>query len=99
MELVVPPDRRCRLIAELDKVHHVSTIALVARRFGLDEDRIAALADDMEPENGLIWVLTLHDEDSIMAFTPEGIEYLEALIADEAQWRLLCGLLRRDTLG
>ena len=39
---------------QLNKVHSVRTLALVARNLGEDEDQLADLALDMEPEDGLI---------------------------------------------
>ena len=38
----------------------------------------------MEPEDGLIWVYGINDEDGTMAFTDIGVENLATLIGDMA---------------
>ena len=63
-----------------NKVHHVTTIARVADQLGEDEDWLADIAGEMEPEDGLIWVYGDGD-DGIMAFTDFGIDQLKELIA------------------
>ena len=65
---------------QLNKVHSVRTLALVARDLGEDEDRLADLALDMEPEDGLIWVYDPQHEDGTMAFTKFDVENLLNLI-------------------
>ena len=49
---------------------------------GETEDRLWALADQMDPEDGLVWI---HDTDErqTMAFTSRGLETLRDLIADQ----------------
>ena len=64
----------------VNKVHSVRTLALVARDLGKDEDWLADLALDMEPEDGLIWVYDPQHEDRTMAFTEYGVESLLNLI-------------------
>ena len=61
---------------------NVFTIALAARMLGETEDRLWVLADQMEPEDGVVWI---HDTDErqTMAFTSFGLESLKALIADQ----------------
>lgn len=65
---------------QLNKVHSVRTLALVACDLGRDEDWLADLALDMEPEDGLIWVYDPQHEDGTMAFTDFGVESLLNLI-------------------
>jgi hypothetical protein len=65
----------------INKVHSVKTIALVARELGEDEDWLADIATEMEPEDGLIWVYSVEHEDGVMAFTEFGVESLRNLIA------------------
>jgi hypothetical protein len=65
---------------QLNKVHSVRTLALVARDLGEDEDQLADLALDMEPEDGLVWVYDPQHEDGTMAFTEFGVENLLNLI-------------------
>ena len=65
---------------QLNKVHHVTTIARVAAELGEDEDWLWDVAGEMEPEDGLIWVYGPGDE-GVMAFSDFGIENLQDLIA------------------
>jgi hypothetical protein len=62
-------------------ISHVYTIARVAEMLGVDEERLWDLSLGMEPEDGHLWVYGLGDEQTA-AFTPDGIEYLQQLIAD-----------------
>ena len=64
---------------QLNKVYSVKTIDRVAAELGETVDRIFDLAIDMETEDGVIWVYGL-GEDSVIAFTPFGIENLQELI-------------------
>ena len=61
---------------------NIFTIALAAQMLGETEDRLWALADQMDPEDGLVWI---HDTDErqTMAFTSRGLETLRDLIADQ----------------
>jgi len=72
-------------MVHVNKVHSVSTIALVARKLGEDKDWLADLALGMDPEDGLTWVFSPDHEDGLMAFTPDGVENLVALIADNRE--------------
>jgi len=67
------------MIMQLNKVHSVKTIDRVAAELGETVDRLFDLAIDMETEDGIIWVYGLGD-DSVIAFTPFGIENLQELI-------------------
>jgi hypothetical protein len=64
---------------QLNKVHSVKTIDRVAAELGETVDRLFDLAIDMETEDGVIWVHGPGD-DSVIAFTPFGIENLQELI-------------------
>jgi hypothetical protein len=83
VELAGLSPRSGRLMAQVNKVHSVRTIGLVARDLDKTEDEIADLALGMDPEDGLIWVYSPEHENGIMAFTNAGIENLETLIADQ----------------
>jgi hypothetical protein len=52
----------------VNKVSRVRTIGRVAKDLREDVDFLFDVAIEMEPEDGLIWVLSLGDE-SVMAFT------------------------------
>ncbi|WP_263588869.1 hypothetical protein [Sphingopyxis sp. GC21] len=70
-------------MAHVNKVHSVRTIGLVARELDKTEDEIADLALGMDPQDGLIWIYSPEHEDGIMAFTYDGVDNLETLIADQ----------------
>lgn len=61
---------------------NVFTIALAARMLGETEDRLWALADQMDPEDGVVWIHDI-DEREAMAFTAFGLETLKELIVDQ----------------
>jgi len=63
----------------VNKVSRVRTIDRVARDLGEDVNFLFDVAIEMEPEDGLIWVLSLGDE-SVMAFTDDGVDSLVELI-------------------
>lgn len=73
-------DRSCSLTMHINKVHSVRTLALVARDLGEDEDWLADIAIDLQPEDGLIWVYDPEHEGGTMAFSDFGIESLRNLI-------------------
>jgi hypothetical protein len=68
-----------RLIMHVNKVHHVTTINRVAKDLGENEDWLFDVANEMDVEDGVIWVYGLGD-DRAMAFTDFGIENLINLI-------------------
>ncbi|WP_425285589.1 hypothetical protein [Bosea vaviloviae] len=81
MELAREIDHRNRgLTMQVNKVHSVRTLALVAKDLGEDVDWLADIAIDMEPEDGLIWVYDPEHTDGTMAFSQFGIESLCNLI-------------------
>jgi hypothetical protein len=63
----------------VNKVHHVTTINRVAKELGEDEDWLFEVANEMEIEDGCIWVYGI-GEDGILAFTDFGIENLRELV-------------------
>ena len=68
-----------RLTMHVNKVHHVTTINHVAAELGEDEDWLFDVANEMEVEDGCIWVYGIN-EDGILAFTDFGIENLRELV-------------------
>ena len=66
-------------LAAVNKVHHVHTIARVAEMLGEDEDWLCDVANEMDQEDGLIWVYGPGDA-GVIAFTDFGIETLTGLI-------------------
>ena len=50
------------------------------RMLGEDEDWLFEVAEEMDPEDGQLWVVGV-GEDGVMAFTDDGIENLKELIA------------------
>jgi hypothetical protein len=63
----------------INKVHHVTTINRVAEELGENEDWLFEVANEMEIEDGCIWVYGI-GEDGILAFTDFGIENLRELV-------------------
>ena len=63
----------------VNKVAYVSTIDRVAGQLGESVDFLHAVANEMDTEDGVIWVYGVGD-DGIMAFTDFGIENLIELI-------------------
>jgi hypothetical protein len=61
-------------------ISHVFTIASVAKRLGQDEETLADLAMNLDPEDGRLWVMD-NTEDGTLAFTEFGIENLKELLA------------------
>jgi hypothetical protein len=64
----------------VNKVHHVTTITRVAEDLGEDQDWLHDIANEMEIEDGVIWVYGV-GEDGVMAFTDFGIENLIELVS------------------
>jgi hypothetical protein len=63
-------------------ISFIFTIRRAALTLGCDEDLLWDLMDNLEPEDGLIWV---HDtEGETPAFTGSGIENLRELIKEFA---------------
>ncbi len=63
---------------QLNKVYSVKTIDRVAAELGETVDWIFDIAIDLETEDGVNWVYGPGD-DSVIAFTPFGIENLQEL--------------------
>ena len=63
-----------------NKVSHVFTLGHVAETLGEDEEWLFDVAEEMDPEDGQLWVVGV-GEDGVMAFTDDGIENLKELIA------------------
>lgn len=68
-------------MAPVNKVHRVTTIARLAEMLGEDEEFLWDLADEMDPEAGLIRVYgTGEIAEGVMAFTDFGIETITDLV-------------------
>jgi hypothetical protein len=67
------------LTMHINKVHHVTTINRVAEQLGEEVDWLSDVANEMEVEDGCIWVYGI-GEDGILAFTDFGIENLRELV-------------------
>jgi hypothetical protein len=65
----------------LAAISHVFTIDYVAKMLDEDVEWLWELQIDMEPEDGCLRVYGV-GEDGVPAFTRDGIEYLEQIIAD-----------------
>jgi hypothetical protein len=60
----------------------VYTIRLAARMLGRTEDLLWDLSDQLDPEDGKLWVHDI-DDGEIMAFTAFGLENLKEIINDQ----------------
>lgn len=63
----------------INKAHHVTTINRVAEELGEDEDWLRDVANEMDAEDGVIWVYGV-GEHGVMAFTDFGIGNLMELV-------------------
>ncbi len=63
-------------------ISHVFTIKRAARILGCKEDLLWDLSDQLEPEDGVVWIHDI-DETQSFAFTPLGIETLREIITDQ----------------
>jgi hypothetical protein len=68
------------IVAQVNKVSHVFTLGHVAELLGEDEDWLFEVAEEMDTEDGQLWVVGV-GEDGVMAFTAGGIDNLKDLIA------------------
>lgn len=66
-------------------ISYVFTLARVAKMLGENEELLRELAEDIEPEDGCVSVLGPDDDDSIIAFTPFGVENLQQLLEDHKE--------------
>ena len=63
----------------VNKVHSVKTIDRVAKELGESVDWLHEVAEEMDTEDGVIWVYGDTD-DGVLAFTDFGIENLIELV-------------------
>ncbi|WP_419900306.1 hypothetical protein [Roseomonas sp. USHLN139] len=61
---------------------HVFTIARAAEMLGESVDLLDQIADQLEPEDGCLWIYDIEDRETL-GFTMRGIESLKELIADQ----------------
>ncbi len=60
----------------------VLTVARVAEMLGVSEELLDELADQLEPEDGYLWIYDT-EERATLGFTMRGVESLKELIADQ----------------
>jgi hypothetical protein len=63
-------------------ITHVFTIRRAAQILGRDEQLLWDLSDQLEPEDGVLWIYDL-DSVETLAFTDFGIENLREIIRDQ----------------
>jgi len=66
---------------EMASPSHAFTIARAAAILGENEELLWELADQMEPEDGCLWIYSTAEEQTL-AFTDRGLEYLQELIRE-----------------
>ncbi len=57
------------------------TIRRAAEILGEDEELLWDMATDMQPEHGCLWIYDIDDQ-QIVAFTHEGMEYLREMLLE-----------------
>jgi hypothetical protein len=62
------------------------TITRAAEILGEDEELLWDLVDEMEPEDGCLWIYGTGDQQTV-AFTADGMEYLRQLISEHKRHR------------
>lgn len=62
------------------------TINRAAEMLGEDEQLLWDLADEMDPEDGCLWIYDTGDQQTL-AFTRAGMEYLRELLAEHKRNR------------
>ena len=67
------------LSMQVNKVSHVTTIHRVAERLGESVDFLHDVANEMDVEDGVVWIYGVGDQE-VIAFTDFGIENLVELI-------------------
>ncbi len=74
-------------MGQVNKVSHVFTLSHVAGMLDEDEDWLFEVAEEMDTEDGQLWVVGV-GEDGVMAFTDDGIQNLKDLIQlhKDAPW-------------
>jgi hypothetical protein len=60
------------------------TIRRAAQILGREEDMLWHLSDQLEPEDGMLWIYDI-DGAEILAFTNDGIEALRKIIKDQIE--------------
>lgn len=55
------------------------TLGHVAEMLGEDEDWLSEVAEEMDTEDGQLWIVGVGD-DGVMAFTDDGIDHLKNLV-------------------
>jgi hypothetical protein len=63
-------------------ITHAFTIRRAAKILGRDEQLLWDLSDQLEPEDGMLWIYDL-DGVETLAFTDFGIENLREIIRDQ----------------
>jgi hypothetical protein len=63
-------------------ITRVFTIRRTAQILGRDEELLWSLSDQLEPEDGMLWIYDT-DGAEILAFTADGIEALREIIKDQ----------------
>jgi hypothetical protein len=64
-----------------NKVYAVTTLAEVAQDLNVDEDLLHDLTEQMDTEDGVIWVYGI-EEHAVLALSQDGIDCLRDLLAE-----------------
>ena len=75
-------------------ISYLFTIRRAAQILGRDEDLLWDLSDQLEPEDGKLWVNDVDDAQTL-AFSEFGIETLREIIADQVNRKVSVAPLTR----
>ena len=64
-----------------NKVYAVTTLAKVAQDLNVDEDLLHDLTEQMDTEDGVIWVYGI-EEHAVLALSQDGIDCLRDFLAE-----------------
>lgn len=74
-----PTEGRGLIVAAITRVY---TVRLAAKILGRVEELLWELADQLEPEDGMLWIHDV-DDSQTLAFTDFGLDNLREIIADQ----------------
>ncbi len=63
-------------------ITRVYTIRMAAKVLGRTEELLWDLSDQLEPEDGMLWIYDVHGIETL-AFTDFGLENLQEIISDQ----------------
>lgn len=78
-------------LMQINKIYSAKTLARVALELGEDEDWLDEIASEMEPEDGVIRIYGVDEDDCTMVFSDYGVEILQTFIENHRENEKLFG--------